>query len=105
MRKPTIRAALVIALTLGLVTAASAATYHGKPVDSRWYTGKVVSTTFGGYDNVQVRFEGERVYIKIGGTQIVAFLEEEAIHDPHDIACHDPKRGVNWVLSVYDLGH
>jgi len=54
---------------------------------------------------VQIKFEGERVYIRVGGQQIVAFLEEESIHDPHEIACNDPKRGVNWVLSVYDLGH
>lgn len=105
MPRPILRIVVSLALTLGLATSSSAATYKGRHVDARWYSGKAVSTTYGGYDNVQIKFEGERVYIKVGGQQIVAFLEEESIHDPHEIACNDPKRGVNWVLSVYDLGH
>lgn len=105
MPRPIIRIVVTLALSLGLAPLATAATYKGKHVDARWYAGKAVSTTYGGYDNVQIKFEGERVYIKVGGQQIVAFLEEESIHDPHEIACNDPKRGVNWVLSVYDLGH
>ncbi len=105
MPRPIVRIALTLALGLGLVPLATAATYKGKRVDARWYSGKAISTTYGGYDNVQIKFEGERVYIRVGGQQIVAFLEEESIRDPHEIACNDPKRGVNWVLSVYDLGH
>lgn len=105
MPRPIVRIACTLALSLGLAFATHAASYQGKRVDARWYSGKAISTTYGGYDNVQIKFEGERVYIKVGGQQIVAFLEEEAIHDPHEIACNDPKRGVNWVLSVYNLGH
>lgn len=105
MPRPIVRIAVTLALSLGLVPLAMAATYKGKHVDARWYSGKAVSTTYGGYDNVQIKFEGERVYIKVGGQQVVAFLEAESIHDPHEIECNDPKRGVNWVLSVYDLGH
>jgi len=105
MLRPIARIAATLALLSGLANLAMAATYKGKLVDARWYAGKAVSTTYGGYDNVQIKFGGERVYIKLGGQQIVAFLEEESINDPHEIACNDPKRGVNWVLSVYDLGH
>lgn len=100
-----VTAVTMVVLVVGSAASLCAATYKGKPVDRRWYSGKAVSTTYGGYDNVQVKFEGERVYIKVGGTQIVAFLDEETITDPHEIGCNDPKRGVNWVLSVYDLGH
>lgn len=92
-------------LCLLLVPPVFGATYKGKGVDSRWYSGKAVSTTYGGYDDVQIKFQGERVYIKVGGSQIVAFLEDEAISDPHGIECNDPKRGVNWVLTVRNLGH
>ncbi len=105
MSRPIVRIVVTLALSLGLVPLALAATYKGKLVDARWYAGKAVSTTYGGFDNVQIKFEGERVYIKVGGQQIVAFLEEESIHDPREITCNDPKRGVNWVLSVHGLGH
>lgn len=44
------------------------------------------------------------MYIKVGATQVVAFLDDEVISDPREIECNDPKRGVNWVLTLYNLG-
>lgn len=105
MKHVLTRTAVALAVLAGLASAASAATYKGRRVDTRWYSGIAVSTTYGAYDDARIKFEGDRVYIRIGGTQVVAFLEEETINDPHEIACNDPKRGVNWTLNVRDLGH
>ena len=99
--------------TLGLAAglavlpiAALAATFNGRSVDGRWYDGRVVSTTYGAYD-CQVRFNGDRAFIRLtsAGITVVGIMDEEAILDPHEIVVNDPKRGVNWSLDCFDLGH
>jgi hypothetical protein len=91
----------------GLLVAGSAcaAIYKGRRVDGRWFEGRIVSTSFGAYD-CQVKFDGDRATMKLpaSGLQIVGFLEEEEIFDPHDITLFDPRRGVYWTLSVHNLG-
>lgn len=84
---------------------AFAAIYKGRRVDGRWFEGRIVSTTFGAYD-CQVRFDGERALIRLPATslQINGFLEDEVITDPRDITVEDPRRGVYWTLTVFNLG-
>ncbi len=86
-------------------TAPQAASYKGRRVDGRWFEGRVVNTTFGAYD-CQVRFSGERALIRLPALslQLEGFLEDEIITDPHDITVEDPRRGVFWTLSVFNLG-
>lgn len=88
-----------------LATSGWAAIYKGRRVDGRWFEGRAISTTFGAYD-CQVRFDGDRALIRLpaAGTQVVGFLEEETILDPHDITVYDPRRGIYWTLSVFNLG-
>lgn len=104
--------ALTAALTLALGVAgasladpASAAIYKGRRVDGRWFQGRVVNTTFGAYD-CEVRFDGERALIRLrgAGLQLEGFLEDEVITDPREISVEDPRRGVWWTLSVFNLG-
>lgn len=87
-----------------LALPATAATYQGHGCDDRWYDGKAVSTTYGAYE-CQIRFNGDRVYLKIPGSglQIVGILDEEVISDPHEIVAQDPKRGVAWTIDCYNL--
>jgi len=102
------RLRILATITLaGLVLAgtAAAAVYKGRRVDGRWYEGRIVSTTFGAYD-CQVRFDGERALVRLqgAGVQINGFLEDEVIDDPRQIDVEDPRRGVWWTLSVFNLG-
>lgn len=94
----------VLAVTLA-GTPGAAAIYKGRRVDGRWYEGRVISTTFGAYD-CQVRFDGNRALIRLPATglQITGFLEDEVITDAHDITVEDPRRGVYWTLTVFNLG-
>jgi len=87
-----------------LPATAPAATFHGRNVDGRWYDGKATSTTYGAF-NCQLRFNGDRVFIRpLGsGIQIVGVLDDEAIADPHEIVAHDPRRGVDWTIDCFDL--
>jgi hypothetical protein len=96
----------LVALALGLLLPAvlSAATFKGRPVDGRWYDGRAVSTTYGAYD-CRIQFNGDRVYLQMGGVQVVGMLEEEVITDAHEIHAHDPRRGVDWTIDCYNLGH
>ncbi len=96
----------VAALAVTLAGApGAAAIYKGRRVDGRWYEGRVISTTFGAYD-CQVRFDGERALVRLhgAGVQINGFLEDEVIEDPRQIDVEDPRRGVWWTLSVFNLG-
>ncbi|MFN8588294.1 MAG: hypothetical protein U0704_10900 [Candidatus Eisenbacteria bacterium] len=101
---PALVPAALLGGALATSSATHAATYEGRSVDDRWYEGRAVSTTYGAY-RCQIKFHGDRVYFRPEGTsvQVVAFLDEEAITDPHDILARDPKRGVNWTLEVVDL--
>jgi len=98
----------IVALTLAgalLAGTAGAAVYKGRRVDGRWYQGRIVNTTFGAYD-CEVRFDGERALMRLrgAGLQIEGFLEDEVITDPREISVEDPRRGVWWTLSVFNLG-
>lgn len=92
-------------VSVGAAAPADAAIYKGRRVDGRWYEGRIVSTTFGAYD-CQVRFDGERALVRLhgAGVQINGFLEDELIEDPRQIDVEDPRRGVWWTLSVFNLG-
>ena len=100
------RNAFLVALALMVPAGAWAASYNGKSVDDRWYEGRAVSTTYGGY-RCQIKFHGDRVFFRpeSGSVQVVAILDEEVITDPHDILARDPRRGVNWTLEVFNLRH
>ncbi len=100
------RNAFLVALALMVPAGAWAASYNGKSVDDRWYEGRAVSTTYGGY-RCQIKFHGDRVFFRLGGSglQIVGVLDDEVIVDAHEVLVHDPKRGGDWTLDVYDLGH
>jgi hypothetical protein len=102
-----LRAIAALALVGALfATSAVAAIYKGRRVDGRWFQGRVVNTTYGAYD-CEARFDGERVLLRLpsaGGLQINGFLEDEVIHDPRDISVEDPRRGVYWTLTVFNLG-
>lgn len=101
-----IRAIAILALA-GVLAAGSAAAaiYKGRRVDGRWFEGRIVSTTFGAYD-CEVRFDGDRALIRLpsSGLQITGFLDDEVITDPRDITIEDPRRGVYWTLTVFNLG-
>lgn len=102
-RRPThVRFALA-AMALLLPAALSAATFHNRPVDERWYEGRAVSTTYGAYD-CRIRFHGDQVFLQLGGVQIVGVLDEEVIANPHEIVAHDPRRGVDWTIDCFNLG-
>ncbi len=99
------RWAAVTALVLA-PGALDAATHDGRSVDDRWYEGQAVSTTYGAY-KCQMKFHGDRVFFRLTGTglEIVGVLDDEEIVDEHDILVHDPKRGGDWTLDCYNLGH
>ena len=80
-----------------------AATFRDRNVDGRWYEGRAVSTTYGAYD-CQIKFHGDRVFIRLAGLEIVGILEDEVLTDPHEIRVNDPKRGVDWTLDCFNLG-
>lgn len=102
------RRPVLAAIAASAIVAASspAAVYKGRPVDGRWFDGRVVSDDFGAYD-CQVRFHADRASVRLinSNLQIEGFLEEEAIGDPHRILLHDPKRGMYWTLDVYNFGY
>ncbi len=102
----TLRSPLAAALVLACLPGAlAAATLNGRSVDGRWYDGRAVSTTYGGY-HCQMKFHGDRVFIRLSGTgvEVVGVLDDEAIADEHEIVAHDPKRGGDWTLDCYNLG-
>ena len=104
-RRPT-RTCLAIALAapgLVLPAALGAATFHNRNVDARWYEGRAVSNTYGGFE-CRIRFHGDQVFLKLDGLEIVGVLDDEAISNPHEIVAHDPRRGVDWTIDCYDLG-
>jgi len=97
-----------LALTLVLATAtpapASAASYQGRNVDDHRYRGTVSNNDYGVYSNVEIKFQGERAYVYFAsGTRLILNLEDEEITDPHSVAAHDPRRGIQWELDVKDL--
>ena len=94
----------IAALELVLPAALSAATFHGRPVDERWYEGRAVSTTYGAYD-CRIRFHGDQVFLKLGGVQVVGELDDEVIVDAHEIVAHDSLRGVDWTIDCFNLGN
>jgi hypothetical protein len=95
---------LALACAAAAPRPAGAATYQGRSIDGRWYQARAVNTTYGAYD-VEVRFSGERVLMRItsSGQQLVAILEDEAITDPHEVVAHDPPRGVDWTIDCFGL--
>ena len=103
MRLRSTTISIVTALSLALPAALGAATFRGRPVDSRWYDGRAVSTTYGAH-TCRIRFHGDQVYLRMDGLQIVGVLDDEVIANAHEIVAHDPRRGVDWVLDCFDLG-
>ena len=77
--------------------------FRDRNVDDRWYEGRAVRNTYGGYD-CRIRFHGDQVFLRLGGMQIVGVLDDEVITNPHEIIAHDPRRGVDWTIDCYDLG-
>jgi hypothetical protein len=95
-------AGLLVALLS--VQQAAAATFQGKSVDGRRYQASIVNSDFGQIDGVEVRFQGEHVYVYLhGGGKLVLILEDEEIADPRRIPADDLRRGIVWEINVKDL--
>lgn len=99
-----------LAVALALTALASAhspahpASFGGRDVDGHWYTGSITSHQAGRYEDCRIQFHGDRIRVRLpSGATVIAFMEEESIADPHEIACYDPKRSLHWVVDVADL--
>jgi hypothetical protein len=103
-RRPTRVTFVLAALGLLLPAALSAATFKGRPIDDHWFDGHAVNTTYGAYD-CRIQFHGDRVFLQMGGVQVVGILDDEVLTDPHEIIAHDPRRGVDWTVDCYNLGN
>ena len=102
------RMPLATALTLlwigALPSPATPATYDGRVIDGHWYNGSAVNHLAGKFDDCRIRFESEKLYVKVpSGATIVGFMDEEIISDPHEIHVYDPKRSLYWIVDVVDL--
>jgi hypothetical protein len=106
MRRWTGLAAMTLAVACALPALTPAATLNGRSVDDRWYEGRAVSNTWGGY-KCQMKFHGDRVFIRLegAGVEVVGVLDDEELTDPHEIVVHDPKRGGDWTLDCINMGH
>ena len=97
---------LLLLVLAGMLVAGTAmsAVYKGRRVDGHWFKGRAINSTFGAYE-CEVKFDGDRGFVRVpsAGLQIVVFLDEEVILDPHDITAYDPRRGVYWTLNQYVL--
>lgn len=83
---------------------ASAAVYRESSVDGRRYRGTLHHADYGRYENAEIRFRGEHVYVHfVQGGRLVLVLEDEDIQDPHEIMAYDPRRGITWELDVKDM--
>lgn len=99
------RTAAALALALGLAAAAvpaAAATYKGRSVDERRYTGSVHSDLVGTLQGVQIRFNGPMIFVGATG-QLVLEMRDEVITDPREIEAYDHRRGILWVVEVIDI--
>jgi len=99
-------AALAVAALLGpsIAAPASAAYYQGRSVDNHRYRCNVLNNDYGLYDNVEIKFQGDRAYITFAsGGRLILNLDEEEIVDPHAIPANDPRRGIQWEINVKDL--
>jgi hypothetical protein len=94
--------AAALALALHAVPPADAATYKGRSVDERRYTGNVFNELAGKIQNVQIRFNGDMAFVGSSG-QLVLQLRDETITDPGEIEAYDHKRGILWIIEVLDL--
>lgn len=98
---PLLLAALGLAAAAG---ALRAAVYQGRNVDGRHYQGSIVNYDYGAYDNLDIQFHGERVFVTFpAGGRLVLILDDEEIQDPHHIRADDPRRGIAWEIDVKDL--
>ncbi len=93
------------ALVLAPARDAAAATYRGHSVDHLRYQGSVLNPDYGQFDDVELRFHGDQVFVYFrGGGRMVLNLEDEEITDAHRIPAHDLRRGVTWEVNAKDLG-
>ena len=101
-----IAALLIAALAIAALTvAAHAATFRGKSVDHRWYSGSAFNPYAGHYDDVRIKFSGEIAFVRFSsGTQLAMLLRDEVITDPTEIEADDVRRDLHWILQVRDLG-
>lgn len=101
---PWIPCVLALAAGASFVAPASAADYGGRCVDGKYFNASAAASPYGTFEDVQVKFQGERVYIRFPhGLQIIAILEDERIDDPHEVIAQDDKRDLTWVLDVRGL--
>jgi len=97
----------VVLMTLGIAavtTAAPAASYRGRNVDSRRYQCSILNYDYGLIDGAEVKFQAEHAFIYLRGGRLVLILQDENIADPHRIPADDPLRGTVWEIRVTDLG-
>ena len=100
------RIIIAVGLALGFAfpVLAPAATYQGKNVDTHRYRGSVSNNDYGVYNNVEIKFQGDRAYIQLAsGARLILNLDEEDISDPRAIPAHDLRRGIQWEIEVVDL--
>ena len=104
MRRTHLALVAGIAISLSSTAPASAAYYQGKSVDDHHYRGTVSNNDYGVYNNVEIKFQGDRAYITLpSGGRLILNLDEEEIVDPHAIGARDPRRGIQWEIDVKDL--
>jgi hypothetical protein len=102
-----LRAAVLASALLVAVHAvpARAATYRGQNVDGKRFTGSIMNPDAGKFDNLEIRFKDEHVYVTVrGSSRLVLILQEEEILDAHRIFADDVRRGITWEIDVRDLG-
>ena len=98
-------ALLALAALAAAWAPAAAATYKGRNVDRLRYQGSILNPDYGQFDDVELRFHGDQVFVYFqGGGRLVLNLEDEEIADPHRIPAHDARRGVTWEVNAKDLG-
>jgi hypothetical protein len=103
MRRTHLALVAGIAISLSSAAPASAAYYQGKSVDDHHYRGTVSNNDYGVYNNVEIRFQGDRAYITLAsGGRLILNLDEERsstlTRSPRAI-----RRGISWEIDVKDL--
>ena len=99
---------LILSLALLFLSAgapaAAAATYKGQNIDGNEYHARAYSYGTQAYYYVHVKFDGgqAKIYFE-DGSYIHVSLNNSDITDPHDIACYDYEKHVNWNLNVDGL--